>query len=136
MVKWKYSDGVAMPVLSNFRCILLKKEVKKMSKPYFETKVIKIKKPKYQSREVIKFMGKKYEVFVKDGKVSIRRHKHLRGKGSWVNGENLDKIKFPCYCRFNHFKDGIQGVHGIGMINKTFGCGQIEYELVRIDYQE
>jgi len=124
------------PIFLNVIKSINRKEVKKVSRPYFELEVIKIKKPKYQSREVIKFMGKKYEVFIKDGKVSIRRHKHFRSEGNWVNGENIDKIKFPVPCRFNHFKDGIQGVHGIGMINKTFGCGQIEYELVRIDYQQ
>jgi len=73
-----------------------------LSRPYLETEVVKIKKPRFSCREVIKFMGKKYEVFIKDGKVSIRRHKHQRCKGNWVNGENIDKIKFPCFCSYKY----------------------------------
>jgi len=41
-----------------------------MSKPYFEIKVVKTKKPK------------------------------IKKEGNWVNGENLDKIKFPCLCSY------------------------------------
>jgi len=67
-------------------------------KPYLEVKVVKVQKPK---NKVIKFLGRKYELYVKDGKVSIRRHKHLKNKGNWVNGENLDKIKFPVGCNWH-----------------------------------
>lgn len=77
-------------------------------RPYLETEIIKIKKQKYKCREVIKFMGKKYEVFIKDGEVSIKRHKHqIEPKGNWINGENLDKIKFPCFCSYGGNRYGI-----------------------------
>jgi len=99
-----------------------KKEMKKVSRPYFELKVIKIKKPKYQSREVIKFMGKKYEVFIKDGKVSIRRHKHQRQEDNWVNGENIDKIKFPVPCSYVD-----DGEKHIGMLNKYVNWYRLYY---------
>ncbi|TET08086.1 MAG: hypothetical protein E3J83_04220 [Candidatus Atribacteria bacterium] len=81
-------------------------------RPYFETKVVKVRKPE---TEVIKFTGKKYEIFIKDGKVSIRRHKHqAECKGNWVNGENLDKIKFPCFCSYDN-----SGKKSYGEINKN-----------------
>ena len=63
--------------------------------------------------------------------------KQLR-KGNWINGENLDKIKFPCFCRFDHRKGiygGKQGVHGIGIINRTAEGGRIEYQLSYADRQ-
>ena len=75
------------------------KEVKKV-RPHFEMEVVKIKNPRYQSREVIKFMGKKYEVFIEDGEVSIKKHKHQKKKGNWINGECIDKIEFPCFCSY------------------------------------
>jgi len=113
MAKWKYSGEFAMPVLS--RCIYYietKKEVKKMSRPYFKTKVIKAKK---QKNKVVKFMGRKYELYMKDGKVSIRRHKHqYKPKGNWVNNENLNKIKFPCFCSYIDSENKKK----IGMLNR------------------
>jgi len=111
---------------------VIPKEVKKVSRPYWGVKVVKVKKAKKDFWcGGMRIGDKQYQVFKR--KKGIPYLKEFK-KGNFVNGENIDKIKFPCFCRFNHFKDGIQGVHGIGMINKTFGCGQIEYELVRIDY--
>lgn len=37
-------------------------------------------------------------------------------QGNWVNGENLDKIKFPCYCSYTE-QDGEQTY---GELNKTY----------------
>jgi len=93
-----------------------------VSRPYLETKIVKIKKPRFSCREVIKFMGKKYEVFIKDGKVSIRRHKHQKPKGNWVNNENLDKIKFPCFCSYMDC-----GEKHIGMLNKYVNWYRLYY---------
>jgi len=108
----------------------MQKEVKKLSRPYLETKVVKIKKPRYSCREVIEFMGKKYEVFIEDGKVSIKRHKHQKPKGNWVNGENLDKIKFPVPCSYMDCKKNY------GMLVKGIDdCGLSVYELFNIDRQ-
>ena len=95
-------------------CELIKvKEVKKVNKiPYFELKVVKVKREKkckhcrvilsleknvycYDCKKILKtnvtwdeFNG---DTFIKDLK---------NKKGNWVNGENLDKIKFPCYCSY------------------------------------
>ena len=112
-----------------------KEEVKKLNRPYLGIKIVKVKKK--EQREVVKYRGKKYIITrnMLNGVTYLDEYKG-KPKGNWINGENLDKIKFPVLCRFNHFKDGIQGVHGIGIINKTFGGEQIEYELVRVDYQQ
>ena len=98
--------------------------------PYFTIeKIIKMKKPKYKYRKVIKFAGKKYEVYIKDGKVSLRRHKHQREPGSnWINSENIDKIKFPCFCSYIY-----AGKKHIGMLNRYKDSG--EYRLYNIDKQ-
>ena len=67
-----------------------------MSRPYFETKVVKVKKAKIYSNHII-IDGKKY-ILYEDEEENVYPHKK---KGNWVNGENLDKIKFPCFCRYN-----------------------------------
>jgi len=95
-----------------------------VNRPYFEMEVVKIKKPRYSCREVIKFMGKKYEVFIKDGKVSIRRHKHHKPKGNWVNGECIEKIKFPCFCSYIN---PLSGKKCYGKIDK--GWDDIAYNI-------
>jgi hypothetical protein len=70
-----------------------------MSRPYFETQVVKFGKPK------------------------------IKKEGNWVNGENLDKIKFPCFCSYDS-----SGVRKYGLINKDFkeGFTAYSYKLVRI----
>jgi len=129
MVKWKYGDEVAMPILSNFRCIIIpiKKEVKKMSRPYFETKVVKVKKK--EQKEIVKFRGKKYIITRNKliGKTYLDEYKG-KSKGNWVNGENLDKIKFPCFCRWSD--------NGwVGILIKDWKDDEAVYTIVRIDRQ-
>jgi len=63
-----------------------KKEVKKMSRPYFELKVVKVKKEKPEQKYCPCCGGK------------IEMEKPI---GNWVNGENLDKIKFPVGCNWH-----------------------------------
>ena len=75
-----------------------KKEVKKLNRPFFETEVIKAK-------------GKKKEYCPRCGS-EITMEKPV---GNWVNGENLDKIKFPCFCSFDN-----QGKICYGEINKGY----------------
>lgn len=94
-------------------------------KPYFELKVVKVKKEKKEwTPGCCPCCGVKREA--------------EQPKGNWVNGENLDKIRFPCFCSFDHRKGiygGKQGVHGIGMINRTAEAGRIEYQLSYADRQ-
>lgn len=82
-----------------------------MSRPYFETKVV------------------------------IEEHIINKSpKDNWVNGQNLDKIEFPCFCSFDSNK-GINGsssgqcVKGIGRIDKTYEKGQVQYQISIADYQ-
>lgn len=80
------------------------KEVKKMSRPYFETKVVKVKKG-----EKCEHVGRAYPYSktgdtvecVDCGKKFILGQEEPKPKGNWVNGENLDKMKFPCFCSWN-----------------------------------
>ena len=114
--------------------------------PYFETKVVKVKENKCKHKEVYYdpyynqvrcTKCKKYFEFGEFEKI-IEKNYH---KG-WVNGENLDAIKFPCFCRFDANK-GIFGtpsgnykVHGIGKIDKNFTEEQVQYQLSWADHQQ
>jgi len=51
-------------------------------------------------------------------------------KGNWVNGECIDKIKFPCFCSFIH---GDRRCYG--EINKSYVNGSIVYEVSDITRQ-
>lgn len=121
--------------------IIQTKEVKKVK--YLEVKVVKVKKDKSK----LGWTGTSYrelEKRVERGKQAkqelIIREK--RGKGNWVNGENLDKIKFPCYCIFDSNK-GINGsgsgqcVKGIGRIDKTWDdiAYKDRYQITKITNQ-
>jgi len=57
--------------------------VKKVSRPFFEMKVVKVK-------------GKKKEYCPRCGSEIIME----KPVGNWFNGENLDAIKFPCFCSY------------------------------------
>jgi hypothetical protein len=120
------------------------KEVKKVKKevdfskiPYFETKVVKVKKEKKcQHSKVIccanKTFPRTYKC-IKCGKfflppfqknyLVIKEEKE--NKGNFVNGENLDKIKFPCLCKWND---------NIGMIIYDFWDVPM-FTLIKIDKQ-
>ena len=77
-----------------------------MSRPYFETQVIKIKKK--EQKEIVKFRGKKYIITrnMLNGVTYLDEYKG-KLKGNWVNGENIDKIKFPCFCKYYKDQYGI-----------------------------
>ena len=81
-----------------------------MSKPYFETKVVKVKKEKrVEVRDNWEYISDKY---LKRLKTELAKElKRREKKGNWVNGENLDKIKFPCFCSY--------GGSQYGMITRT-----------------
>jgi len=90
-----------------------KKEVKKVNKiPYFELKVVKVKKEKNKCEHPFRTWesGLFYPKFkcTKCGEFVIPPFK--MEEGNWVNGENLDKIKFPCFCSF--LVDGKERVYG------------------------
>ena len=102
-----------------FNKCITKKEVKKLSRPYLETKVVKVKKKKESSNQIV-IDGKKY---------TLCKEEYLhKEKGNWVNGENLDKIKFPCFCRWSD--------NGwVGMLIKDYVNNEPRYTIARIDRQ-
>lgn len=63
---------------------------------FFETKVIKVKKEKGVSHHCNKWFTCPI-----CGKKLSHNYKGEKEKGNFVNGENLDKIKFPCFCSFS-----------------------------------
>ena len=90
-------------------------------RPYFETKVVKVKKGKEKYSLQIIIDGKKY---------TLCKEEYLhKEKGNWVNGENLDKIKFPCFCSFTYFGEKL-----LGQINHSEN-GDFPYEIVGMGKQ-
>ena len=107
-------------------------------RPYLDVEVVEVKVKKKKEIPV-----HCVECDIKLGcGIYQRKYKKLEKEGTLVNGENLNKIKFPCYCSFDANK-GVFGepertykVHGIGMINENFYEGQINYELSWADHQQ
>jgi hypothetical protein len=94
----------------------VKKEIDFNKIPYFETKVIKLKKEKREWKPgYCPCCGKKTE----------------EPEANIVNGENLDKIMFPCFCSYHE----TNCTERYGMLNK--GCNhQVDiFELHKIEQQ-
>ena len=91
-----------------------------MSRPYFETKVVKVRKKECQHEYKIL-----HYKCVKCGYEYKRKFDidNSKPKGNWVNGENLDKIKFPVQCSYN-----TNGVKKYGIIFSGIGI----YTLYRL----
>ena len=80
--------------------------MKKLSRSYFETKVVKVRKEKtpgpsaylvnVENDDTLRGLRDQINAELKRRKEAIKRE----SKGNWVNWENLDKIKFPCFCSF------------------------------------
>ena len=80
-------------------------------RPYLEVEVVEVKKEK---REKIPKVC--VNCPLQEGCRQYQtKYKKLEKKGTWVNGENIDKIKFPFACTFT---DGIGEEHR-GMVIKT-----------------
>ena len=91
---------------------IINKEVKKV-RPYFEMEVVKVKKEKKEQKYCPCCGGK------------IEMEKPI---GNWINGENLDKIKFPCFCKWGTKRT-------LGQLNSfDIGDGTV-YELHNIGRQ-
>ena len=106
------------------------KEVKKV-RPYFEMEVVKVKKKKDELIGSGVRIGEKLYRPYKTTKNRI--YLEELQKGNWVNGENLDEIKFPCFCTH---KDVSNGYSGYGMlISGIDGSYDKEYELIDIGKQ-
>ncbi len=96
MIKKLLKDSLIKKIVKE----LNEKEVRKMSRPYFETEVVKVKKERKCKHNYGVFRcyecGKMLEKYVPSDTMSIKK----KPKGNWLDGENLDKIKFPCFCSF------------------------------------
>jgi len=85
--------------------------------PYLDVKVVKVGKeePKYLVKG--KVGGRLVGMFAKkNGEICTEVIKPK--KGWWVNGENLGKIKFPCFCSYRYFISGKKGDKSNGMLMK------------------
>ena len=96
---------------------LYEKEVKKVNKiPYFELKVVKVKGEEKEEKGFAmycKYHHNNCEYQRVEPYVLVKEHP----KGNWVNGENLDAIKFPCFCSYIVF---ITGEKKYGELNKNW----------------
>jgi len=125
-----------------------KKEVKKMSRPYLEVKIIEEEKVKGK-RELemnprgagkstkywSNFSNEVLERLQINAKRELGRRQagkaHKQGErsgGNNVNGENLDKIKFPCFCSYVSFT----GKKHHALLIKDRNNGEYKYKLLRI----
>lgn len=90
------------------------------NRPYLETKVVKVKKGKKEwTPDYCPCCGQTWDTKPKP-------------KDNWINGKNLDKIKFPCFCRYTHNQNGKKY---LGMISKGMGEEVDKYEIIRVDKQ-
>ena len=114
-----------------------------MSRPFFETKVVKVKKEKKLyinprgAGKSFKYWKNFSDMTLERIQINARRELERRKtvepkpKGNWVNGENLDAIKFPCFCSYKNNQ-----IRFLGEINSSFriGHGQ-EYILSYVEGQ-
>ena len=108
-------------------------------RPYLDVEVVEVK-----VKEYIPKVCRGCE-FLKKGCKDVgdrRKEEFKRKPGNWVNGENLDKMEFPCYCTFDANK-GMFGepgetykVWGIGKIDLNYTEGQRKYQLSWADHQQ
>ena len=70
--------------------------------PYFEIKVVKVKKKECKHKDV-GFRGNFIKCF-NCGVIMTIDGSEPKLKGNWINGENLDKIKFPVPCSYQYSK--------------------------------
>jgi len=96
------------------------KKVNLRERPYLDVEVVevKVKKKKEIPKICINCDSKETCTFYQ------RNYKKLEKEGTWVNGENIDKIKFPCACSY----EGYNGTK-YGMLTRGFVNGKSEYLL-------
>ena len=131
-----YNNEFALPILSNFRCIFPKEEKKVKGKPkmshekfrklpYLDVKVVK-KEPKYFITGMVgdRLVG----MFTRNGKTCSEVISNKPKKGNWINGENLDKIKFPVPVSYvSH-----TGKKSYALLLKDKENGEYKYRLLRM----
>ena len=105
---------------------IIYKEVNKLE--YFETKIIKVKKEK----EKCKYKEHYFICPICGEKLNHKHKEDEVKKNNIVNGENLDKIMFPCFCSYQI----IEGKKHIGQIIVYHSNDKIEYRLFSIEKQK
>ena len=100
MDKVYYEQNVyALNILQNKQVWKLFKECHKGGekvRPYLEVKVVKVEKEKKENTNC-------NAEFICPICNKVLHHKdEVEKKGNWVNGECIDKIKFPCFCSFKY----------------------------------
>lgn len=144
-------------IVEDYKYFKAKKEDKKVKKeidfdkiPYFETKVIKVKKEKRECKHK-KSIWHSYKYENIQEPKTIRKNKKIecnntikcsncggilshtneireKMKGNFVNGENLDRVKFPCLCKYKEEESYHKGIIHIN--------GGDWYELFCVDKQD
>ena len=115
-----------------------KVKVNKMSRekfkklPYLDVKVVPVEqKEKQEYLTTAKIGGKLYGFLYYQGELvmeQIKKKVKKPKKGNWINGENLDKIKFPCFCSYvSH-----TGEKRYAQLNKVNNGSKEKYKLSRI----
>jgi len=100
----------------------VKKSVDYKKLPYFEMKVVKVKKAE---KPIVSS-----EEWTPDYCPCCGQRTIEEKRGNWVNGENLDKIKFPCLCSYRQ----LNRKH-YGEIKSLKVEGKINYSLYDIEKQ-
>jgi len=86
-------------------------------RPYLEVKVVKVKKEKKEIVGEICIKGMYYPIYEnKHNRIYFESKKKI---GNWVNGENLDKIKFPCFCSYSD-GEGSERKKGLFSMNSGY----------------
>jgi len=104
-----------------------------MSRPYLEVKVVKMKKCQHGLAKWTP--GNIYKCCKCGNIVTEKTHKSIDPReleGNWVNGENLDKIKFPCFCSY---KD-LEGKLHYGELDFIYCLGNVFYRLRKLIQSE
>jgi hypothetical protein len=104
----------------------VKKEIDYEKIPYFDVKVVKVKKEDKCEHFLLTYITKldRYRCN-KCGAIGFWNNKGFivnKEEGNFVNGENLDKIKFPCWCSY---LDGMRVKHYGELDQTTSGCYKI-----------
>ena len=69
-------------------------------------------------------------------KKKIKELKKQPKKGNWVNGENLDEIKFPVPCKYKYFGKTRYAILSKGVEFKSTIPTKYPYSLIDIDGQD
>ena len=100
--------------------------------PYLDVKIVKVEQPIPEKPGLYCRIGSRvYKVYERIGKNPYLKE-FKKNKSNWINGENLDKIKFPCFCSYN-----LDSGKCYGEINRNYNehKEKPEYELSDITEQ-